>query len=53
MYPGSYFWWLHWQHRSRITGICVIAVCQRVTHQMKRLSIGLIEIRSHLAEVFV
>ena len=32
VHPWSYFWWPHWQHCSELTGVCVLAVCQRITY---------------------
>jgi len=53
VHPGSHFWWLHWQHCGGLTGVCDIALCLNVTHFTKRMPIGLIWIRSDLAEVVV
>jgi len=53
VYPGSYVRWLYWQRRCGLYGVCVDAVCHRLTHLMKRQSICSIRIRFHLAEVIV
>ena len=52
VHPASYYQWLHWQWHDGLTDICVVAVCQWVTHWMKFPPIGLIKIRSHLAGSF-
>jgi len=53
VHPGSYCGWLHWQCHGGLTGVSVPAVCRGVTSWMKHLSINLLRILSHLAEMVV
>jgi len=51
--PGSYFWRLQLQHHGELTAVCVAAVSHWVAHCLKRLSFGLIQLQSHLVEVYL
>jgi len=51
--PGSCYWWLHWQLRGVLTGVCVDAVDLAVMHWMKRPLFRSIRIGSCLSELFV
>jgi len=53
VHAGSCVWWLHRQPRGRLTGACVLPVCQYVMYSIKRLPIVQISIRLDLAEVVV
>ena len=53
VHHGSYFQWLHLQRCGGVTGVRIVAVCQRGTHWMKRPSMCSIRICSHLAELFL
>jgi hypothetical protein len=51
--PESYCRWLQWKCHGELTGFCIAGVSQLVVHWMKPLSFCLVQIQSHLAEVFV
>ena len=51
--PGLHFRRLDWQYCGGLTGVGVAAVSLQVVHWTKRLSDGLIQIRSHHAVLCV
>jgi len=34
LHPGSYVWWLYWQHRREITCVCALVTCQEFPYLM-------------------
>jgi len=53
VHPGSYFWWLRWQHCVGLTGVCVLVVSQGMMYWMKCPLISLLRILRHCPEVVV
>jgi len=53
VHSGSCWLWLHWQHCSGLSHVCIVTVSQEEADRMMHLSFDWIWICSHFAEVIV